>query len=168
PNVDTGQFQLRIRAADGTRIESTEEIAKQALDSINEAAGKNRQGEDNVAITLGYIGQIPTTYPINTIYLWTRGPEEAVLRIALKPESGVRVEELKQRLRTELPKKLSEWLAESLRGQGLSKEQIAERVAALRFSFEPADIVNEVMSFGSPTPVEVVVSGPNLDQNRAY
>ena len=38
----------------------------------------------------------------------------------------------------------------------------------MRLSFEPADIVNEVMSFGSPTPVEVVVSGPNLADNRAY
>ena len=32
----------------------------------------------------------------------------------------------------------------------------------MRFSFEPSDIVSEVMSFGSPTPVEVAVSGPNL------
>ena len=39
---------------------------------------------------------------------------------------------------------------------------------ASRFSFEPADIVSEVMSFGSPTPVEVAVSGPNLADNRAY
>ena len=38
----------------------------------------------------------------------------------------------------------------------------------LRLSFEPADIVNEVMSFGSPTPIEVAVSGPNMADNRAY
>ena len=37
----------------------------------------------------------------------------------------------------------------------------------MRLSFEPADIVNEVMSFGSPTPVEVAVSGPNFADNRA-
>ena len=35
-------------------------------------------------------------------------------------------------------------------------------------SFEPADIINEVMSFGSPTPIEVVVSSPKLADNRAY
>ena len=34
--------------------------------------------------------------------------------------------------------------------------------------FEPADIVSEVMSFGSPTPIEVAVSGPNFAENRAY
>ena len=38
----------------------------------------------------------------------------------------------------------------------------------MQFSFEPADIVSEVMSFGSPTPVEVAVSGPNLADDRAY
>ena len=38
----------------------------------------------------------------------------------------------------------------------------------MRFSFEPADIVSEVMSFGSPTPVEVAVNGPNLAENRAF
>ena len=38
----------------------------------------------------------------------------------------------------------------------------------VRFSFEPADIVSEVMSFGSPTPVEVAVTGPNLADDRAY
>jgi multidrug efflux pump subunit AcrB len=41
-------------------------------------------------------------------------------------------------------------------------------VRGLKFSFEPADIVNEVMSFGSPTPVEVAVSGPKLAESRAY
>ena len=37
----------------------------------------------------------------------------------------------------------------------------------VRFSFEPSDIVNEVMSFGSPTPIEIAVSGPNFAENRA-
>ena len=42
------------------------------------------------------------------------------------------------------------------------------RVRDVRLSFEPADIVNEVMSFGSPTPVEVQVSGPKMADNRSY
>ena len=53
---------------------------------------KKKVGPENVAISLGYVGLIPSSYPINTIYLWTSGPEEAVLRVALKPGSGVRVE----------------------------------------------------------------------------
>ncbi len=35
-------------------------------------------------------------------------------------------------------------------------------------SFEPADVINQVMSFGSPTPIEVVISGPNQEDNRVY
>jgi multidrug efflux pump subunit AcrB len=38
----------------------------------------------------------------------------------------------------------------------------------VRVSFEPSDIVNEVMSFGSPTPVEVAVSGPDFAANREF
>jgi multidrug efflux pump subunit AcrB len=154
PSVDTGQFQLRLRTPDGTRIERTEELAKEALAIIGEEAGP-----DNVAVTLGYVGLLPSSYPINNIYLWTRGPEEAVLRVALKKGSGVQVEELKSRLRRVLPERLSDWLDRKLRAEGFSESKIAERVRGLRFSFEPADIVNEVMSFGSPTPIEVAISG---------
>jgi multidrug efflux pump subunit AcrB len=173
PTVDTGQFQLRLRAPDGTRIERTEEIAKEALAIISEAAGKDRAGEDNVVVSLGYLGLVPSSYPINNIYLWTRGPEEAVLRIALKDGSGVRIEDLKHRLRVELPRRLGDWLAQRLKSDGLPEDKVAERVRGLRLSFEPADIVNEVMSFGSPTPVEVAVSGlsftgPKASEHRAY
>jgi multidrug efflux pump subunit AcrB len=163
PKVDAGQFQLRLRAPDGTRIERTEEIAKQALEIIKEAVGPG-----NVAASVGYVGLTPYNYPINAIYLWMRGPEEAVLRVALKSGSGVRVEELKHQLRGELKKKLGEWLEDRLQAQGFTSEQVAERVNGLRLSFEPADIVNEVMSFGAPTPIEVAVSGPDFDKTRAY
>jgi multidrug efflux pump subunit AcrB len=168
PTVDSGQFQLRLRAPDGTRIERTEEIAKEALAVIQEKAGTNRAGENHVEISLGYVGLIASSYPINNIYLWTRGPEEAVLRVALRRGSGVRVEELEHQLRDELPRRLGDWLSQKLRAEGLPDDKVAERVRSLKLSFEPADIVNEVMSFGSPTPVEVAVSGPKLADNRAY
>jgi multidrug efflux pump subunit AcrB len=38
----------------------------------------------------------------------------------------------------------------------------------VRYSFEPADIVNEVMSFGSPTPIDVAVSGPDFAESRKF
>jgi len=163
PRVDTGQFQLRLRAADGTRLEITEELAKQALEVI-----KDEAGPDQVAITVGYVGLIPSSYPINTVYLWMRGPEESVLRVALKKTSHVRVDELKRRLRVQLPQRLGEWLRPRLLADGLTPTQVDQRVQALAFSFEPADIINDVMSFGSPTPVEVAVRGKDLAGDRAY
>src|SRR5207248_9229536 len=67
PTVDAGQFQMRLRAPTGTRIERTEQLVIQALDGIAEEAG----GKDNVAISLGWLGVVPSSYPINAVYLFT-------------------------------------------------------------------------------------------------
>ncbi len=80
----------------------------------------------------------------------------------------MRVEPLKERLREKLYPVLQKWLRERLVAQNVPAAQVEQRVAGIKLSFEPADIVNEVMSFGSPTPVEVAVSGPNLADDRAY
>ena len=163
PQVDSGQFQLRVKAPVGTRIERTEEIAREAL-----AAIRDEVGPDKIDITVGFGGVSPSSYTINTVYLWTSGPEEVVLRVALKEGSGVRVDPLKERLRHQLPERLGALLRRQLRADGLSEDQVDARVAALSVGFEPADIVNEVMSFGSGKPIEVAVSGPNFADSRAY
>ena len=97
-------------------------------------------------MTLGYLGTIPSTYPINAVYQWMRGPEDAVMWVALKRESGINIEQFKEELRGRL----------------------AQALPDVQFSFEPADIINEVMSFGSSTPVEVAVSGPDFAETRPY
>src|SRR5688500_17998830 len=140
PIVDAGQFTLRVRGPAGTRIEKTEQIALQSLDAI-----KREVGADNVEITMGFIGVQPGAYPVNTIHLWTSGSEEAVLQVQLKPGKA-RVEQLKETLRKKLPNELP----------------------GVRFSFEPSDIVSRVMSFGSPTPVQVAVTGPDFAADREY
>ncbi len=162
PQVDAGQFQFRLRAPAGTRIEQTEEITREALDFIGKEVGP-----ENVQITLGYVGVVPSSYPINSVYLWMGGPEEAVMRVSLT-RGTLRVEELKHRLREKLPAHLREWARQKWLAEGEPAERVDRRLAELRLSFEPADIVNEVMSFGSPTPVEVVVSGSKMADNRAY
>src|SRR4030095_16816977 len=93
PIVDAGQFQMRLRAATGTRIQQTERMTLKAIEVIKEIVGA-----DNIHITLAYVGLPSGAYPINNIYLWTSGPEEAMLRVALKPGSGVRIEPLKDKL----------------------------------------------------------------------
>jgi multidrug efflux pump subunit AcrB len=163
PTVDSGQFQLRLRAPTGTRIEITEQLAVRALEVI-----KQKVGADNVAISVGYVGLIPSSYPINTIFLWTSGPEEAVLRVALKSGAGIRVEALREELRRELYPALENWLRDKLLSEKLAPNLVTQRVRGLKLSFEPADIVNQVMSFGSPTPIEIAVSGPKLAESRAY
>jgi multidrug efflux pump subunit AcrB len=162
PQVDAGMFQFRLRGPDGTRIEQTEEITREALEFI-----KKEVGPENVAISLGYVGVVPSSYPINSVYLWTGGPEEAVMRVALR-HGVVRVEELKRRLRERLPAHLREWVRQKWVAEGESPGRAEQRLEKLRLSFEPADIVNEVMSFGAPTPIEVVVSSAKMADNRDY
>jgi multidrug efflux pump subunit AcrB len=142
PTVDAGQFQLRLRAPTGTRVERTEVIALRALRAIREEAGP-----ENVALTLSFIGTPPPNYPINSIFLWTSGPHEGVLLVSLKPKSGIRVEDLKERLRKKLPSVLP---------------------PGTTLSFEAGDIVSQVMNFGAPTPIEVAVQGPNFPADRAF
>ncbi len=163
PSVDSGQFQLRLRAADGTRIETAEEITLQALAIIEEEAGA-----DKVAISAGYVGLIPTAYPISAVHQWMRGPEESFLRVVLRRGSGLNVSDFKERLRAELPRRLGIWLRRKLLANGLTADKVDAQVRQLRLSFEPGDIINTVMSFGSPTPVEVAVSGRKMEDNRAY
>src|SRR5262249_49311798 len=67
--------------------------------------------------------------------------------------SGVRIEEFKERLRTRLPE---------------VARQRPPAMKDVRLSFEAGDIVAQVMSFGSPTPVEGAVSGPKMDDKPAY
>lgn len=141
PKVDAGQFQLRLRAPTGTRIERTEVFAQQALKIIEQEVGAR-----NVEITLGFVGVQAPSYPVNTIHLWTSGPEEAVLQVQLKHSAKFPVEALKERLR----------------------QKLAAQLPELRCSFEPSDIVSRVMSFGSPTPVEIAISGPSLPVSQAY
>src|SRR5579875_946092 len=167
PKVEAREFQLRLRAPDGTRIEITREIAAEAERIIREETAEEA-AEEQVAISVAYCGLHPTSYTINNMYMWMRGPEEAVLRMALKPDSRLELDQLQERLRQTLPRRLGEWFGQRLRKEGLSEEQAAQRLRGLRFSFEPADVVNQIMSFGSPTPIEITVSGPEFRDNRAY
>ncbi len=141
PSADSGQIQVRVRAPTGTRIERTELMALKVLDTIAQEVGP-----ENVEASLGFVGSQPSSYPVNTIYLWTSGPHEAVLLVSLKPERKISTGALQELLRGKI-------------------DEIAPGAVV---SFEAADLVNQVMSFGSPTPIEVAVTGADLTVSRGY
>jgi len=141
PSVGASQFRLRFDAPTGTRAEETERLVTGVLDEIRQAAGAQ-----NVLITLGYVGTQGASYPINTVFLWTSGPHEAVINVALRPEAHIDLDGFEEKLRQILPPKFP----------GSS------------FSFEPGNLVDQIMNFGAPTPVELAVAGPNLSASRAY
>ncbi|HEY2152535.1 MAG TPA: efflux RND transporter permease subunit [Vicinamibacterales bacterium] len=141
PSIGVTQFRLRLDAPTGTRAEETEVLTTQVLDEIRRVVGA-----DNVLITLGYVGTQGASYPINTVFLWSSGPHEAIIDIALRPEAHLDVKSIEATLREVLPPKC----------------------AGCSFSFEPGDLVNQIMNFGAPTPVEVAVIGPDLSASRTY
>jgi multidrug efflux pump subunit AcrB len=134
-------FQLRFRAPAGTKFESTERLGHGILDVIQQVAGR-----DNVEITLGYVGVQPSSYPINTIFLWTGGSHEGVLQVALRQEAPGSLDSLQEKLRG----------------------AFHARFPDAQFSFEPGDIVSRIMNFGAPTPVEIAVMGPDFSATRAF
>ncbi|MBL9143988.1 MAG: efflux RND transporter permease subunit [Verrucomicrobiaceae bacterium] len=101
--------------------------------------------ESPIATSMGLIGVHAPNYPVNLIHQWNSGPEEATLQVQLKPGSKS-IAELREKLRTRLKAELPNVL----------------------FSFEPADIVSRVMALGSPTPIEVAVSGKDFAASRAH
>jgi len=163
PQVDAGQFQMRLKAPVGTRLEATEDLTRAALKEMESILGP-----DSIKITVAHIGQTAPTLTANAVFLWTSGSDQAVVRVALNHEKGLHTEEVKERLRDELPARLKPLLTKILMSYGAAPDVAAKRAEQIGVSFEPADVINQVMSFGSPTPVEVVISGPVLEENRAY
>lgn len=141
PPSNNGQLQVRLRAPAGTKLERTEQFALQALAIITQELGS-----DNVGTTLGLVGVHAPNYPVNLVHAWNSGTDEATLQVQLKSGANVDLDVAKENLRRKLGAALPE----------------------LRLSFEPADIVSRVMSFGAPTPIEIAVSGPTLADNRAH
>ncbi len=142
PAVDTGQFQLRIRAPAGTRLERTEEIVRGVDATVREEVG-----DPGVRMTLANIGAPAWTYPVNALYVFNAGPQEAVLLVALDPA---------------LPRPPMPLLQEQLR------QKLASKYPTVQFSFEAGDIVSQVLNFGSTTPIHLSVSGKNVQDTRAF
>jgi multidrug efflux pump subunit AcrB len=140
PDANAPLLRVRLRAPAGTRIEETERIVLRALNVIQQDAGK-----DNVQITSDFMGVVPSSYPVDLIHLFTSGPQEAIIQVAVKPDTP-RGEVLRERIRADLRRELP----------------------ACQVSFEAADIVSQVMSFGSPTPIEVAVQGASLANDYGY
>ncbi len=141
PRVDTNSLQMRVRAPSGTRVERTEQIAQQVLNAVGEIVGR-----ENVEKSIAFVGVQPSSFPVNLIVLWTGGPHEAVMRIALNPDSGIPTAQVEEELRKRLP----------------------ELAPGTQVAFEAPDLVSQVMSFGAPTPIEIAVAGPSLPDSEEY
>jgi len=141
PKVNGGQFQVRLRAPDGTRLERTEMDMVKTLHVLEDLVGKK-----HIAVTSAFVGQHPGQFSTSPIYLFMAGPQEAVLQVNLTEDYRVNLDDLKERFRKEMHQKMPD----------------------VKLSFEPIELTDKILSQGSPTPVEVQISGKNKKQNEAY
>ena len=139
PNVDAGQMRLHVRAPAGTKIEQTEEDFAKVESAIRDIVGDNQ-----VDVVLDNIGLPYSGINIALSDSATVGPMDGEILIALK-KNHTPTEQHMADLRRELPKRFTE----------------------LRFFFQPADIVNQVLNFGQAAPIDIQVTGPHYDQDYA-
>jgi multidrug efflux pump subunit AcrB len=141
PRVDAGQFQVRVRLPEGTRLERTEDKTKQLLGIIDSLTGNNK-----IAISSAFIGVQASSYPVNVIHLWTSGSNEGVLKVKFISGAGINLNTFRETLRN----------------------TVAKSIPDIKLSFEPADLVDQVMSQGTGTPVQIRILGKSLAQDRIF
>jgi multidrug efflux pump subunit AcrB len=136
PQVDAGQMRLHVRAPPGTRLERTQQYFADV-----EAQIRKLVGNDQIDVMLDNIGLPYSGINIALSDSATVGPMDGEILISLN-EKHEATAKLIAMLRRELPK----------------------RFAELQFFFQPADIVDQVLNFGQPAPIDVRISGPNQEE----
>jgi multidrug efflux pump subunit AcrB len=140
PSVDAGQILMHVRTQIGTRLE---ESANQFAD-IQKAIRKIIPPDqiETMADNIGMpISGINMTYN-NTGVI---GPQDGDIQIKLK-EDHPPTENYVKALREQLPRLFP----------------------GTTFAFLPADIVNQILNFGAPAPIDLQIRGNNLNANYAY
>src|SRR5208282_1708761 len=138
PKVDAGQIRLHFRARTGLRIEETARLADQVDAVIRETIPPKELQTvlDNIGVP--YSG-------INLSYSnsGTFGTSDAEILVQLKEERG---------------KPTSAYINEL-------REKLPQRFPGTQFFFQPADIVTQILNFGTPAPIDVAVTGNNQRGN---
>jgi multidrug efflux pump subunit AcrB len=138
PQVDAGQMRLHVRAPAGTRLEKTQQYFAEV-----EAQIRKLIGNDQIDVMLDNIGLPYSGINIALSDSATVGPMDGEILISLNKRH------------TPTAKLIA-----------LLRQALPARFAELEFFFQPADIVDQVLNFGQPAPIDVRVSGP--DQDAAF
>nr|WP_267874915.1 efflux RND transporter permease subunit [Duganella callida] len=140
PSVDSGQVLLHVRVPVGTRIEET--AARFAR--IEQTIRRVIPAEEIVTLT-DNIGMPVSSINVTYNNTGVTGTQDGDFQIALTEEHKPTAEYVRK-LRKLLP----------------------EEFPDTTFSFPPADIVSQILNFGSPAPIDVQIRGAKLEDNYVY
>jgi CzcA family heavy metal efflux pump len=139
PSVDAGQIRLHMRARTGLRIEESAKLA----DQINQVIRRTIPEKDLVTV-LDNIGLPYSSINLTYSNSGTIGTADGEILVQLKQERGkptsMYVDDLRRVLPSEFP--------------------------GVQFFFQPADIVTQILNFGTPAPIDVQIVG--VDQPGNY
>ncbi|MDR6642093.1 CzcA family heavy metal efflux pump [Luteibacter sp. 1214] len=140
PSVDSGQILMHVRAPIGTRVEESARLFAEVTDAVRRIVPREELGTvvDNIGLSSSGINN---TYN-NT---GTVGSQDGDIQIALN-EGHAPTADYVREMREKLPREFP----------------------GVTFSFPPADIISQILNFGSPAPIDLQVRGPNLDANFGY
>ena len=138
PQVDAGQIRLHMRARTGLRIEETARLADEVNGVIRETIPKNELITVLDNIGLPYSGLNLTYSNAGTI-----GTSDAEILVQLNEERGKPTITYINELREKLP----------------------QRFPGVQFFFQPADIVTQILNFGTPAPIDIQIVGANQSGN---
>jgi multidrug efflux pump subunit AcrB len=138
PSVDAGQMRLHVRAPAGSRIETTGQYFAAVEKAAREIIGKGQVKDVLANIGLPYSGMNMAIGDTATV-----GTMDGELLISLKPDHTPTAAHMAD-LRRELPKRFPD----------------------CQFFFQAADIVNQVLNFGQPAPIDIRVTGS--DPKKTY
>lgn len=140
PAVDAGQLRLHVRGPTGTRIEVTEELFSQVEDEIKKIIHPNE-----IAMIMDNIGLNPVPYTLAFGDNATIGSYDGEILISLKPDRKYSTQQYMVKLR----------------------KMLKEKFPNILFFFQPADMVNQILNLGLPTPIDIRVSGYDKENNLA-
>ncbi len=140
PAVDSGQLLIHARVPVGTRIEET--AARFAR--IEQAIRRTIPGSQ-IATMVDNIGLPASSINLTYNNTGTSGSHDGDFQIALA-EGHRPTADYVRALREALPRAFPD----------------------TTFSFPPADIVSQILNFGSPAPIDVQVRGRDVESNLAY
>ena len=134
PRTDPGQFVINVKAPSGTRVELTEDYVKQVEQII-----RNVVPPGELQIIVSNIG---ITTDFSAIYTPNSAPHTAFVQVSLKEDHKVGSYEYMRRVR----------------------EQLSEKLPQLSTYFQSGGLVDAVINLGLPAPIDIQVSGNNLDK----
>ena len=140
PAIDSGAIRIHLRAPTGTRIEETTLLTNRVEQKIRAIIPPKR-----VASIVNNIGLPISGINISYGNSGTIGVFDSDMLVTLN-EGEAPTETYVKTLREVLPKAFP----------------------SMTFSFLPADIVGQILNFGSPAPLDVQVAGADAEANRLF